>query len=152
MVGLQESFIRDQGSAVKLPPKDSALANLISSALGTAVAMVLAWVSMHLLIVSLELGITAAELRDCNPGLDTAHIKRAADLALAVVVPIQVVIALALSRVLKRIRGSWPLPIRFVLSFFVGSGCSIALAAISLSTGGFMIVPSVEQFLSKLFE
>lgn len=112
-----------------------------------ALALTLAWVSMHLFLACLGFGITSAELLGRASPEELADVRHAANMALSAAVATQLAIGQTLSFLLVCTCRPMHKLARHIIGFAAGLCCSAILVACALSTGGAMVVPGFEQFL-----
>jgi hypothetical protein len=124
--------------------------SLPKSLLVLAAASVLAWISMHLLLVCLGLSITAGELEGRVSQDYLSALNHGIGLTLLATLVIQVLNAWALMHV-------WPEPVRrlrptmwFCAGLLLSMTCTALLVFASLFTGGGLVAPSLEHGLKSM--
>jgi uncharacterized membrane protein len=118
-------------------------------AMALAAAAVVAWISMHLLIVCLGQSITAGEMKGRAPQNYMADLERAIRFSLIAACAAQLFIAWFVSHALRRYMRRLHLILRFGVGFVAGMGCTAILVSLSLFTGGVFVVPSFEHWLKS---
>lgn len=117
--------------------------------LALASALFLSWISMHLLLCGLGLGITVSEMQGRASQDYLADLDRASWFTLVIALAAQILIAWSLSSALRGpLRRVRPM-IRFCVGFVAGVACTTLFVSIAISTGGALVEPFLEHGLNK---